>query len=108
ALAEPRLARELLERRCRTRAALPLVGLGPPGRGPPLAAGEACDRRARLERAVDDELHDLPDSPPLVEPRQAGREQLHRWPAVERDDDAGRLLGVELADEEDVFAPRTR
>src|SRR5439155_14000986 len=66
-LTEPWFPGELLEGGRRPRVALPLFGLGPPRRRPPVGAGQAGNGRPCLERAVDDQPHDLANGLALVE-----------------------------------------
>ena len=67
-----------------------------------LAFGEVdvADEPADERRALDDELDRLPHRLCLVEPRERRAEERHLGPAVGDDDDARRLLGEPLTDDE--------
>jgi len=69
---------------------------------------EVPDLAARGERADDDRVRDRGDCSGLGQPRELGRVEGHRRPAVAQDDDARRFLRVLLADDEHVAAARRR
>ena len=73
-----------------------------------LALVEVAEQAAGGDRAVGDEPHRAADRLRLLQPRPAFGEDRHRRPAVDERDDARRLLGEVLADDELVRAARER
>ena len=76
--------------------------------GSPPGEVEVAEQAVRGERALDHELDDRAHRGRLREPRPAVGEDAHLRPPVAHDDDARRLLGEALEDDEVVAPARGR